>query len=446
MLFTQLEQLYYSSIDDIIFLLDIASAITTILQGYKSYAYVEQKERKKNDYPMSTDSVTVVLIIGGGLGGLALAQLLSQNSSSIKVLIFERDENEYSREQGYCIGIDPTGLNVLHKIRVLNDLLSDQSNSYVVLSSFRIVNRYLQKCFDINAGECKLIYRNELRRALLTNLNVQWNKRFVSYKVLDDGVEAYFEDGTSIRGTILIGCDGAKSVVRSQLLPNFQRTDLQVVNIGSTTEQADDLKKIQNLTRNSLVRILGLQGHTLLILPFRNIYMWALSWKEEGPYEEENLSKNQLIDKARRFFRDDEVVRLIERSSSTYLGPYHLYTAQCLKTNPFPNHLRVTLLGDAAHPMTTHAGKGANTAFADAEDLANVFQNLSLQTLSQYEQKMFKRGYAAVKMSLNSTQMIHATGWHAAVRDGIFSIIRYISTLISLITMPLRYWNRKKDA
>ena len=41
---------------------------------------------------MSTDSTTVVLVIGGGLGGLALAQLLLQASSSIKVLVFERDE------------------------------------------------------------------------------------------------------------------------------------------------------------------------------------------------------------------------------------------------------------------------------------------------------------------------------------------------------------------
>ncbi|CAF4849977.1 unnamed protein product, partial [Rotaria magnacalcarata] len=76
---------------------------------------------------MSTDSTTVVIIIGGGLGGLALAQLLLQNSSSIKVLVFERDKDENSREQGYCIGLDSMGLDVLTQIRVLDNLLRDES-------------------------------------------------------------------------------------------------------------------------------------------------------------------------------------------------------------------------------------------------------------------------------------------------------------------------------
>ncbi|CAF0751497.1 unnamed protein product [Adineta ricciae] len=179
---------------------------------------------------MSADSNTVVLIIGGGLGGLALAQLISQSSSSVKVLIFERDENEHVRDQGYCIGIDSTGFEVLTKIRALDHLLSDESGSWSTLSSFQILNQYLQELLALNVHGIKLIYREQLRRALLTNLDVQWNKRFVSYKVLDDGVEATFQDGTSVHGTILIGCDGARSLVRAQLIPGFQRTDLRIIN------------------------------------------------------------------------------------------------------------------------------------------------------------------------------------------------------------------------
>ncbi|UJR33543.1 hypothetical protein I4U23_020985 [Adineta vaga] len=395
---------------------------------------------------MSTDPDTVVLIIGGGLGGLALAQLLLQSSSSIKVLIFERDEDEHAREQGYCIGIDSMGLDVLNKIQVLNYLLSDESGAFYSLSFFRILNRYLQKILDFNARGSKLIYREDLRQALLKNLDIQWNKRFISYKILDDGIEANFEDGTSARGTILIGCDGAKSLVRAQLIPEFERTDLHIINTGGTVEQYDDLKKIHQISKDSLVRILGKQGHTLLILPFRQLWMWALSWPEQEDREERNISSDQLVNKVRQYFNDEEIVRLIERSApSTYIGPFRMHSALCLKQNPFPNNPRVTLLGDAAHPMTTHAGKGANTAFADAMDLADLLLNPSSSSLAEYEQKMFKRGFAAVRMSLGSTNMIHLTGWSALLRDSIFSVIRYTMALINVITMPYHWCKKKHD-
>ena len=92
-------------------------------------------------------------------------------------------------------------MEVINQIRVLDHLLSDQSNGYCALSSFRIVNKYLRKLFDFNAKGTKLVYRDALRQALLTDIDVQWNKRFVSYEILDDGVTAHFEDGTSIQGT-----------------------------------------------------------------------------------------------------------------------------------------------------------------------------------------------------------------------------------------------------
>ncbi|CAF2205157.1 unnamed protein product [Rotaria magnacalcarata] len=395
---------------------------------------------------MSTDSTTVVIIIGGGLGGLALAQLLLQNSSSIKVLVFERDKDENSREQGYCIGLDSMGLDVLTQIRVLDNLLRDESDAVYTLSFFRLVNKYLQKIIDFNAKDNKLVDREDLRQALLTNIDVQWNKRFISYKIDDDGVEAYFEDGTSVRGTILIGCDGTKSIVRTQLIPEFQRNDLRIINIGGTAEQNASLKKIQELTKQSLVRVFGKQGHTLLILPYRQSWIWALSWPEKETHEETNITSLTIIEKARQYFNNDEIIRLIESSSpSTCIGPYRLYSAACLRQNPFPNNSRVTLLGDAAHPMTTHAGKGANTAFADAFDLANLILNPSSSTLSEYEQKMFKRGFTAVQMSLFSTNMIHSIGWRASFRNCIFFIMRYTRVLINLISIPFRFYKKKPD-
>lgn len=396
---------------------------------------------------MSSDSSPVILIIGGGLGGLALAHLLLQSSSTIQVRIFERDENENAREQGYCIGIDPMGLEVLEKIRVLNDLLADGSDGYCTLSSFRLVNKYLQKLFDFNAKGNKLIYREDLRRALLTNLDVQWNKRFLSYELVDEKIEAYFDDGTSAHGSMLVGCDGAKSLVREQLIPIFERNDLNIITIAGTIAQSDQMKQMQQLTQDSLVRIFGRQGHSLLLLPFRRSWVWALSWPEHDQQNERmEYSAAQLIDKARRCFQHEDVVRLIELAARLpHIGPYRLYSASPLKNNPFPNNPRVTLLGDSAHPMTTHAGKGANTAFADAFDLATALSNPTKESLADYEQKMFKRGFAAVQASLGSTTMIHAIGWRASLRDGLFSTIHYVIMLINVVLFPMRWLRKKRD-
>lgn len=69
-----------------------------------------------------------ILIIGGGLGGLALAQLLQKNSSSnIKVIVFERDAGEDSRDQGYFITINSMGIEVLEQIPVVENVLLDSS-------------------------------------------------------------------------------------------------------------------------------------------------------------------------------------------------------------------------------------------------------------------------------------------------------------------------------
>ena len=54
--------------------------------------------------------------------------------------------------------------------------------------------------------------RYRLRNWLSTNLPIQWGKRLQHIEHNDNGVTAYFEDGTSSKGDILVGADGIKSV------------------------------------------------------------------------------------------------------------------------------------------------------------------------------------------------------------------------------------------
>jgi len=79
-----------------------------------------------------------------------------------------------------------------------------------------------------------------------------------------------------------------------------------------------------------------------------------------------------------------------------------------LSYNPLRPSSRVTLLGDAAHAMTTHRGQGANITFLDAVDLANAIK--SGCGILEYEDILFRRGFKAVKESKQSTNGIHSTG------------------------------------
>jgi len=84
------------------------------------------------------------------------------------------------------------------------------------------------------------------------------------------------------------------------------------------------------------------------------------------------------------------------------------------KPSPWDNHDgRVTLAGDAAHPMTFHRGQGLNHGIADAAKLVQAFKKADLgeetlaKAISEYEEEMIARGAAEVELSLKNTILMH---------------------------------------
>lgn len=94
--------------------------------------------------------------------------------------------------------------------------------------------------------------RAKLRQWLMTKLNIHWGKRFTYYEETSKGVTAYFEDGTSYTGDILVGADGVNSRVRSQLLPDpaarpsYRPQGIIVGELDATEEQYHRWIKIAN--------------------------------------------------------------------------------------------------------------------------------------------------------------------------------------------------------
>ena len=168
------------------------------------------------------------LIIGAGIGGLALAQGLRRRG--IDFALFERDASLDSRHQGYRI-------ETIAEMEKLRGLMLDDT-----------LSKYKATCAQMNLGEtnlntpdaaivaCRKVYLPEgvappyavdpglLRRAMMTDIqdSVRFSKQFVRYEIEIDHVKVFFGDRCTEQGTLLIGADGSRSAVRKQFLPDYR--------------------------------------------------------------------------------------------------------------------------------------------------------------------------------------------------------------------------------
>ena len=176
-----------------------------------------------------------VMIIGGGLGGLWLAQGLKK--AGISVAVYERDQTRNERLQGYRIHIEAMGNRALHDCLPAHlfeaYLKTTGSAGKGLLMSDEQLNHLVE--FAANSASQtdpleapRSASRITLRQVLLAELDeiVHFNKAYSHYQENPDGsVTAFFEDGTSAAGDLLVAADGGNSRVRQQFLPQAQRVE-----------------------------------------------------------------------------------------------------------------------------------------------------------------------------------------------------------------------------
>lgn len=157
-----------------------------------------------------------VLIIGGSLGGLAMAVALKRSGFDVEV--FERSPPSMT-ERGAGLVMQPATAELLERFDV----------AYVYDVCTRTNRReYLNK-----TGEVETVYPGSqymiswttlfhvLHKAIPEN-KYHFNKRLASFKQDEKRVVVRFEDGTEAEGDMLIGADGVNSIVRRQLLPEVR--------------------------------------------------------------------------------------------------------------------------------------------------------------------------------------------------------------------------------
>ncbi len=187
----------------------------------------------------------------------------------------------------------------------------------------------------------------------------------------DGGVTLNFADGATDRRDIVIACDGLKSVVRDKLFPTEPPRYTGFMAWRGLVDAAD----VPGVSQVPHFASYPAEGRMFSRYPVRRgtRINWVANAYRPDDIGEENWFAQTDIDEVLEEFGDwhEDVVRILKASPGGRCLRWALSSRQ-----PLDGWIagRVTLLGDAAHPMTPFYGMGAGLAFEDAAVLARCFE------------------------------------------------------------------------
>lgn len=375
-----------------------------------------------------------VIIIGAGTGGLCLAQRL--HGAGVKVSVFERDRTRTDGLFGYRVGISPDGSRALRDCLPRELFETFKATTAITPQYTNFVTERLGELFvadmpppkDPDASE-RSVSRMTLRQVLLTGLEdvVQFDKKFTHYSQNPDGtVTAFFADGTSATGDLLVGADGTSSKVRAQYLPDARLVETDLFGITGKLPLTDSVrallppKMLRGVTMvfapkgiNSIFHVMEFEwqrgGNDAELLKrwpgltfdnTRDYVMWGFGChRRQLPPDFMSLPGPELhkivLDRTRDWH--PHLRELFSLADSTTCFPLNIRTSEPL--DPWPS-TNVTLIGDAIHTMTPGLGVGANTALRDAQILGdNLIRMSALDAVADYERQMHGYAWEAVVKS-----------------------------------------------
>src|SRR3954471_10145334 len=337
-----------------------------------------------------------VLIAGGGLGGLCLAQGLRKAGHSVTV--FERDA-DLSRKVGYRLHMNADGGEALRRC------LPDDLFELYLETSRTTPPRQLAVVIDDQLNELSsmphlgppnegprphtAVHRQVLRQILLARLgdSVRFGHRVISYEEDACGVRLRLEGGEEVAGDVLVGADGIRSAVRRQRLPHVEVIEAGVEGLGLYGRSRLE-GQLPPPLMDGFVIATNKRGGMLAIgafIPRRPIAEAVAALAPDvrvDPVEDYVMVSGSvppgtvIPDTPERMHA--AMVAAVEgwhpalRGVVERIDPATLFAISFGRLDPTPawEPSRVTLLGDAIHAMLPTLGQGANMALRDAATLA----------------------------------------------------------------------------
>ncbi|SEG97543.1 2-polyprenyl-6-methoxyphenol hydroxylase [Saccharopolyspora kobensis] len=383
-----------------------------------------------------------VAVVGGGIGGLALGAGLRR--SGYEVAVYDRD-TDVAATGGYHITLDQRAQSALARLvspEIVRRLLA--SGSALRLRERDAFwdrrGRLLGHGPDLSGSASIDVDRITLRTLLAEAVGEDLHLgRAVSGVDQQGQPRVTFADGTSVTADLVVGADGAHSLVARHLASGPTNRPAGIIGFSGRTRRADlDPVEQQRLGLRSSTAV-GPRGAALYIGfldPVGNAaldapelrmsvttgptYIWGAMFPESaGTDSLRELSgtrlQNALLDGFRVRGWAEHTLEVIARADPAGVAAFRFNAASTRAGDLAPWEAgRITALGDAVHATPPTAGMGAGAAIRDAADLLDHLGTATDDTtltgaIARFETGMRRRGAEVLTMAMRTVRLILAT-------------------------------------
>jgi 2-polyprenyl-6-methoxyphenol hydroxylase-like FAD-dependent oxidoreductase len=370
----------------------------------------------------ATDQTRAIplLIIGAGIGGMATALALARRG--LEVIVFEQAQT--IGEIGAGIQLAPNALRVLDELGVLAEVSAGAVRPPAATlrdaTTGEVITRLeFDDAFEAKYGYGYLVtHRSDLHRAITTAalatelVTVKTNARVHRLKEGTSDVTIELESGDVLSAEAVIGADGLHSVVRKHVTGG---DDVVYVGDFAYRGTVDYEAVAEREGKDDVTWWVGPSMH-LIQYPVRGTRLYnqvavfsgacegddTESWGTAQDFDQHFAGKHEAVRQGAQLLPQDRRWAMVDRE------PISHWTSG-----------RITLLGDAAHPMVQYLAQGACQALEDAACIAKCLNGSdNYETaFATYEGIRRPRTATVQTWARRMGEIVHAGGAFAAIRD-----------------------------
>jgi 2-polyprenyl-6-methoxyphenol hydroxylase-like FAD-dependent oxidoreductase len=341
------------------------------------------------------------IIVGAGIAGLTTAITLRR--AGVKADVYERRDRPSRLMTGGGFMLWHNAMLTLRKISLDERVISSgeriRFHEFVSARGRRLARWHIDPRAEACGAPAIALRRSALNSILLEEAgeSVHLGSRFVSFDQDPDGVTAYFEDGSSVRGDVLIGADGLRSTVRGAMRRWHEEPPRYA---GYTAWQA--ITRVRGEDFVPTGTFFNLWGRGLRFLYCRlneeEVYWDAItSARVRHRFDTLHHTRRDVLAEAYRTW-PGPIPRLIRECDEDAILPIEIFDRP---PGAAWSDGRVTLVGDAAHPMTLNLSQGAGQGIESGVLLGELLASSedAARALSEYEARRRDRVADMIKTS-----------------------------------------------